>query len=216
MDPANAVDALVRALRADGHLRSARVEDALRSVPRERFLPASDRARAYDDEPVGIGHEQTISAPHMVAIMTEALEPLEGARVLEVGTGSGYQAAILGHLAGPRGSVVSVERVPDLARRARRALADAGIENVEVIEGDGSVGLPGRAPFDRILVAAAAPRIPAPLVGQLAAGGRLLVPVGRRTCELFQVDFDGTRYERSSLGMCAFVPLLGEQGQGPD
>jgi protein-L-isoaspartate(D-aspartate) O-methyltransferase len=205
--------ALVERLRDQGHVRSAKVEAAMRAVPRERFVPPSLVGRSYVDEPLPIGHRQTISAPHMVAIMTEALEPFAGAHILEVGTGSGYQAAILSHLVGPSGAVVSIERLDDLAQNARRTLRDVGADNVTVVAGDGSQGFAASAPYDRILVTAAAPEIPEPLLAQLGATGVIVIPVGGRHCELFRVRKAGKTTTQESLGLCAFVPLLGAHGQ---
>lgn len=182
-------------------------------VRRESFLPDYQQDAAYEDSPLSIGHGQTISAPHMVAIMTEALELRPGQRVLEVGSGSGYQAAVLSRLVGPRGHVVTMERVAELAEGARRALASEGCDNVEVREGDGSLGAPDAAPFDRILVTAAAPRVPPPLLEQLAPDGLLLVPVGERTCDLVRVHRGENGFHSTSLGLCAFVPLVGRHGQ---
>lgn len=207
-------EALVARLRSQGHVKTPLVEEAMRRVPRERFIPTYLTHRAYDDEPLSIGMEQTISAPHMVAIMTEALELSPGMRVLEVGTGSGYQAAVLGAIVGPQGHVVSVERVPVLADRARLALRSVEAHNVEVRVGDGSMGFPMRAPYHRVVVTAAAPDVPPPLLEQLRPDGLLLLPIGTATCELARVRIAASGPERESLGACAFVPLLGAYGQG--
>jgi protein-L-isoaspartate(D-aspartate) O-methyltransferase len=145
------------------------------AVPRERFVPADIAARAYEDTPLPIGGGQTISQPYIVAYMTEALGVRPEHRVLEIGTGSGYQAAVLGRLAR---DVYTIEIVPDLARRATSVLAALGADNVHVRTGDGYAGWPEQAPFDRIMVTAAPERIPQPLIDQLAAGGRLVAPVG--------------------------------------
>ena len=186
-------------------VRDERVRQALLDVPREAFV-ASD---PYADSPQPIGAGQTISAPHMVAIMAEALDVRPGMRVLEVGGGSGYHAAVLARLADP-GVVVSVEYVPELAARARDTLRRLGIANVEVVEGDGSVGHAPRAPYDRISVAAGAPRVPPPLVAQLAAGGQMLIPVGPLDVQtLVRVHADGREEPMMAV---RFVPLLGEHG----
>ena len=153
----------------------ARVLDAMRTVPRERFLPEDAAARAYEDTPLSIGSGQTISQPYIVAYMTEALEVRPSDRVLEIGTGSGYQAAVLGLLAR---EVYTVEIVPELARQAAAVLQELGYANVLVREGDGYAGWPERAPFDRVMVTAAPDEIPQPLIEQLAPGGRLVIPVG--------------------------------------
>ncbi len=152
-----------------------RVLDVMRTVPRERFVPAEAVPRAYDDSPLGIGFGQTISQPYIVAYMTEALAVQPTHRVLEIGTGSGYQAAVLGSLAR---EVYTVEIVAPLAKTASRVLSDLGYANVHVREGDGFAGWPEHAPFDRIMVTAAPDEIPQPLIDQLAPGGRLVIPVG--------------------------------------
>jgi protein-L-isoaspartate(D-aspartate) O-methyltransferase len=153
----------------------ARVLDAMRRVPRERFVPDDATARAYDDTPLAIGFGQTISQPYIVAYMTEALAIQPSHRVLEIGTGSGYQAAVLGLLAR---DVYTVEIVPQLARAASAVLKELGHTNVHVREGDGYAGWVEHAPFDRIMVTAAPDEIPQPLIDQLAPGGRLVIPVG--------------------------------------
>lgn len=179
-----------------------RVLAALAATARERFVPAEERARAWENLPLPIGHGQTISQPLVVAKMLEVLDVRPGDRVLDVGTGSGWHAALLARLGG---AVVSVERRPELAARARDALAGTG---VEVRDGDGSAGWPAGAPFDRINVAAAARRLPETLVDQLAPGGRLVAPVGTRRQELLLVTRgrDGALAEER-LGRVAFVPL---------
>jgi len=163
-----------RQIRGRG-VTDARVLDAMRSVPRERFVPSGARARAYDDTPLSIGSGQTISQPYIVAYMTEALDVRKDHRVLEIGTGSGYQAAVLGVLAR---EVFTMEIVPALARGAVSVLRDLGATNVHVLEGDGYGGWPEHAPFDRIMVTAAPDEIPQPLIAQLAPGGRLVIPIG--------------------------------------
>jgi protein-L-isoaspartate(D-aspartate) O-methyltransferase len=189
-----------------------RVLDAMERVPRELFVPEALRAHAYDDGALPIGHGQTISQPFVVATICALLE-LEGSeRVLDVGTGSGYQTAVLAELAA---EVVTVERVPELAAAARVVLAR--YENVEVRVGDGSVGVSERAPFDAIAVAAAAPAIPQALYAQLAEDGRIVIPRGsRRGQELVLVTRTSEGpIERASIA-CRFVPLLGDEGFGDD
>ena len=161
-------------LRARG-IADKRVLDAMQKVPRHLFVPEEYRSRAYDDSPLPIGHDQTISQPYIVGYMSEALELRPTDRVLEIGTGSGYQAAILGELAG---DVYTIEIVPQLAERARAALEAAGYRNVHVRHGNGYLGWPEAAPFDRIIVTAAPEKIPQALVDQLAVGGIMVVPVG--------------------------------------
>ena len=161
-------------IRARG-VTDPRVLDAMRAVPRERFVPAEQASRAYSDTPLPIGAGQTISQPYIVAYMTEVLQVAPEHRVLEIGTGSGYQAAVLGEIAR---EVYTIEIVPELARRAAGTLRELGYDNVHVREGDGYQGWPEQAPFDRIMVTAAPEEIPQPLIDQLAVGGRLITPVG--------------------------------------
>ena len=190
-------------------IRDERVLAAIAAVPRELFVPEDVRRHAYADRALPIGHDQTISQPYMVAAMLEALE-LEGGRALEVGTGSGYQAAVLAELAD---EVVTIERVPELAERARATLEEAGYGRVEVRVGDGTLGVPERAPYDGIVVAAAAPAVPEALYEQLADGGHLVVPVGTvRDQWLEVVERGATGPERRRTIPCRFVPLLGSEG----
>ena len=180
---------------------------AMESVPRHRFLKQKDRWAAYDDEPIVIGLGQTISQPYMVARMTELLELDATSRVLEVGTGSGYQAAVLAELAA---EVWTLERHPELADRARPLLDDLGYRNVHVLVGDGSLGLPEQAPFDAIIVTAAAPRVPAPLLDQLADGGRFVIPVGDRGVQQLRlIRRRDHEFVETDVLACRFVPLVG-------
>jgi protein-L-isoaspartate(D-aspartate) O-methyltransferase len=191
-------------------IRDDRVLEAMRVVPRERFVPEPLRARAYDDAALPIGAGQTISQPYMVAAICQVLQLRGGELVLDVGTGSGYQAAVLAELAD---EVHTIERVPELAHAARRALAEAGYERVHVHVGDGTLGLPEEAPFDAIAVAAAAPAIPESLYEQLAPFGRLVLPVGSRQGQELQLVVrspEGPATIRSVP--CRFVPLLGAEG----
>lgn len=190
-----------------------RVLAAMGEVPREEFVPAGQRRRAYEDSALPIGEGQTISQPWIVAAICQALELKGGERVLEIGTGSGYSAAVLARLAA---EVVSVERHAALAEEARGALARLGTGNVEVVVGDGSRGLPGRAPFDAIAVHATAPEPPPALLAQLADGGRLVVPVAADGVDLLTVfRRDGEQLRREEIGPCRFVPLVGEGGYSP-
>ena len=201
---------LIQQLRREGRA-GERVLEVMARVPRDVFVPEAQRHLAFADEALPIGWDQTISQPSVVAAMVEALEVQAGHHVLEIGTGSGYQAAVLAELAA---TVVSVERNPWLAREARRALSYLDYGNVEVVEGDGSLGWPARSPYDRLLVAAAAPAVPPPLIEQLAPGGRLVIPVGGRTEQQLVVlakGADGALTERSA-GPVRFVPLLGAYG----
>jgi protein-L-isoaspartate(D-aspartate) O-methyltransferase len=203
-----------RQLRGRG-IRDERVLAAMAALPRDRFVPPDMRSRAYTDDALPIAAGQSISQPWMVARMTELLEPRPGMRVLEVGTGSGYQAAVLARLGC---AVVSVERHRELADSARDRLAELGLGNlVRVVVGDGSAGRAEDAPFDAIVVTAAAPRIPDALPRQLVEGGRLVVPVGpRRRQELILVVRRGDTFERRECGGCVFVPLLGAEGFGEE
>jgi len=191
-----------------------RVLEAMARVPRERFVPEDVRHLAYDDGALPIGSGQTISQPFIVATICQLLELSEDERVLDVGTGSGYQAAVLAELVA---EVVTIERVPALAERARSALVQTGYGEVEVLVGDGSLGVPARAPYDGIAVAAAAPVVPPALYGQLVEGGRLVVPRGGRWGQqlvLVERTKDGPR-ERASVP-CRFVPLVGAEGFAGD
>jgi protein-L-isoaspartate(D-aspartate) O-methyltransferase len=184
------------------------------AVKREDFLPPAIRYAAYADRPQDIGQGQTISAPHMVAIMVEAMRAEEGQRVLEVGGGSGYHAAVMAQIVGPNGHVYAVERLEQLAQRARANLESAGLsERVTVLVGDGSCGWADLAPYDRISVACAAPDVPEPMLRQLKDGGMLLIPVGgRHVQELTRITRVATKFQKEGLGGCIFVPLVGKCG----
>ena len=188
-----------------------KVLQAMSRVPREIFVPEVIRSQAYDDTPLPIGKGQTISAPHMVAIMCDILDLQKGMNILEIGGGSGYHAAIMADIVGPEGHVYSVERVPDLVGQARENLRLAGILNVTVVEGDGSAGLPEHAPYDRISVAATAPAVPEPLKNQLKKGGKLVIPVGAGYQELLLVTRKNGFVVEEKMGV-VFVPLIGEHG----
>ena len=190
---------------------SERVILAMNRVPRELFVPERLRSRAYNDIPLPIGYEQTISAPHMVAIMCDLLDLQEKMSVLEVGGGSGYHAAVMADLVGAQGHIFSIERHPELVAAARKSLNQAGINNVTMIEGDGSIGLLKHAPFDRISVAATAPRIPEPLKQQLKLGGKMVIPVGTAFQELVLVTRKNGFAAEEKMGV-AFVPLIGKEG----
>jgi len=197
-------------LRARG-LDDERVLQAMASLPRHMFVPVPLREQAYEDHAVPIGFNVTISQPFVVGWMTDALDLGGDERVLEVGTGSGYQAAVLGRLAR---EVYTIERVPVLARRARWVLRALGLDNVHVFIGDGSLGLPQHAPYDAILVTAAAPSVPDELLDQLAPGGRMVLPVGGATLQslrLIRRDEDGA-LSVTDRGGVVFVPLVGARG----
>jgi protein-L-isoaspartate(D-aspartate) O-methyltransferase len=204
---------LAAVVRAKG-VCDARLLAALEQVPRASFVPAELEADAYLDRPLPIAHGQVTTQPSLVAVMIEALSLSGNERVLEVGTGVGFQSALLARLAA---FVWSVERWADLAEAARKNLARVGVENVEVVVGDGSEGLPGHAPYDAILVSAAFPSVPAPLDAQLADGGRLVQPIGpggREDVQLFEKRA-GTLALRRSVTAAYFVPLYGSHGFAP-
>jgi protein-L-isoaspartate(D-aspartate) O-methyltransferase len=191
-------------------IRDERVLDAMARVPREEFVPEASRGEAYADAALAIGHGATISQPYMVAAILALLALRGRENVLDVGTGSGYQAALLDELAD---EVVTIERVPELAVSAREALVRTGHGGVEVRVGDGTLGVPERAPFDAIAVAAAAPELPRALYDQLAPAGRIVVPVGRRRAQRLELVVrspEGPAVLRSVP--CRFVPLLGAEG----
>jgi protein-L-isoaspartate(D-aspartate) O-methyltransferase len=191
-------------------VRDPRVLAAMRSVPRHLFLPPEARGAAYADSPVRIGEGQTISQPYIVALMTELLEVSPEDKVLDVGTGSGYQAAILGRLAA---EVHSIERFPSLAEAARTTLADLGYDDIHIYIGDGTLGYSPEAPYDRIIVGAAAPAVPPALKAQLADGGRLVLPVGSRVSQHLEIwDRVGDNFRKKDNIPVIFVPLIGEAG----
>jgi len=200
---------LVETLRRKG-VHDLAVLRAIQMVPRHLFVPESVRHRAYEDSALPIGSGQTISQPWVQARYLELLRLTGKERALEIGTGSGYQTALLGLLCD---SVFSVERIPALAQSARATLEAAGIRNVTVLVGDGTLGWRPFAPYDAILVAAASPEIPAPLIEQLAPGGRLVIPLGNRSAQtLTLVEREGERIRTSTVADVRFVPLLGEFG----
>jgi len=191
-------------------VRDQRVLAAMRWAPREWFLPPHLAADAYSDAPLPIGSGQTISQPYVVALMTERLEPRRTQRILEIGTGSGYQTAILAYLAA-NGKVFTVERLPDLLVEAEERFRRLGLTNIETRLGDGAAGWPEEAPFDAIIVAAAAPRIPEPLTTQLAPGGRLVIPVGDLASQelvILERPRSGAGLLQQHAGGVRFVPLI--------
>jgi protein-L-isoaspartate(D-aspartate) O-methyltransferase len=210
--------AALRARMVERQLRRREIGDervlaAMEAVPRETFVAPGLRGRAYADSALPIGEGQTISQPWIVAAICQALELDGSERVLEVGTGSGYSACVLARLAA---SVISVERRPQLAESARRAIAAVGAANVEVVVGDGSRGLPRRAPFEAIAVHAAAPAPPRTLLEQLGEGGRLVAPIAAGPADVLTVfRRRGDELTGSRIGPCRFVPLLGEEGFSP-
>jgi protein-L-isoaspartate(D-aspartate) O-methyltransferase len=191
-------------------IKDPRVIAAMKKVPRHLFVSESLRSQAYEDHPLPIEEKQTISQPYIVALMTEALQLKGHEKVLEIGTGSGYQTAILAELAD---KVFTIERIPLLAEKARKRLEELGCKNIVYRIGDGTLGWPEEAPFDGILVSAAAPSIPQPLIDQLAMGGRLIIPVGDRLSqELVLVERVPEGIRKSFLGGVRFVDLIGKWG----
>ena len=201
-----------RQLRRRG-IRDERVLTAMAEVPREHFVPDQVRQSAYNDSALPIGHEQTISQPWVVAAICEALRLDGDESLLEIGTGSGYSAAVLARLAR---SVISIERVPELGELARRRLEELGTENVEVIVGDGSRGHPEGAPYDAIAVHAATPEAPHSLLAELATDGRLVVPIATGSADLLTAFVkENGDLRQETIGPCRFVPLIGAEGFSP-
>jgi len=203
----------------EGYLTDQYVIEALKRVPREEFVPENLRKYAYLDQPLPIGYGQTISAIHMVAIMTNELKPRPGDKVLEIGTGSGYQAAVLVEIVakmdpGKKGYVVTIERIPELAEFARRNLERTGyIDYVKIIVGDGTLGYQPDAPYDKIIVTAGAPDVPEPLIQQLKNRGRMVIPIGNRFIQrLLIVDKTENGLSKKWGIECMFVPLIGKYG----
>ena len=216
IDFAKLRDSMVDLQIARRGVRSHLVLDAMRTVPREAFLPEPLREFAYEDAPLPIAEGQTISQPYIVALMTDALALEGGEKVLEIGTGSGYAAAILSRIAR---NVYTVERIGQLAEKAAAALADLGYGNVHVLHADGTRGWPDHAPYDAIVVAAGGPEVPESLKTQLKIGGRLVIPVGadRRVQELLRViRISEDQYKTEDIADVCFVPLVGEEGWTPE
>lgn len=208
---------LVSSLKREGYIRSSLVEQAFLSVPREMFVPEEFRRHSYEDTALPIGWGQTISAPSMIAIMLERLSLGPGQAVLEIGTGSGYNACLLAHMAGAK-NVVSVERIGKLYERARDIIQKGPYRDMKLVLSDGTLGYGPRAPYDRIIVTAAAPSFPASLVSQLKVGGRIAAPVGRIEGPQHLIIgtklVDGTLERRVDIA-CIFVPLVGKEGFSP-
>jgi len=189
------------------------VAEAMKKVPRELFVHPDYAKASYSDTPLPIGLGQTISAPSIVAFMSKSLDVQDGMKMLEIGSGSGYQAAILAVLVGDSGCIYTVERIPELIALAKGNVEKLGLTNIKFIEGDGTKGYPQEAPYDRIIVTAASPSIPQPLIDQLADGGKLLIPVGSRMFQDLELVVKvGKEVETSNLMPVVFVPLIGEFG----
>ncbi len=215
---------LIERLELEGVIRSEKVKKAMLKVPREEFVLPEYRKYAYIDSPLPILKGQTISAPHMVALMCEIADLEVGHRVLEIGTGSGYHAAVIAEIIAPKdslekGHVYTIERIPELAEFAIKNLRKAGYaDRVTVIVGDGTLGYSKEAPYDRIIVTAAAPKPPKPLLDQLKVGGKLIIPIGSRYLQhLYVIEKKGrNEFVRESITPCVFVPLVGEHGWEED
>lgn len=205
---------LLAQLEEQGYLTDPRLEEAMLAVPRHLFVPLELRAAAYEDRPLPIGFGQTVSAPHMVAMMSSALQLQEGQKVLEIGTGVGYHAAVVAKIVGPSGKVHSVEFLPELVELARRNLKSAKI-NVSVHEGDGALGWQKEAPFDAIYVTCAIPDVPLSLAQQLKDGGHFVAPVGVTRCQLMAGRKHDGMLELDDLGPCLFVNAQGDLGKQP-
>lgn len=205
---------LIEKLIKEGYLKSEKVINAMRSIPREIFVPERQKKFAYEDIPLDIGYGQTISAPHMVAIMLEALDLDEKSRVLEIGTGSGYHASVASRIA-KNGRIFTIERIKELAEKARENFKILKIKNIVSIIGDGSAGLPEYAPYTHIYVTCSSPSIPHALIKQLDKGGKLLIPVGRVYGDLWLVEKKNGIIKKN-LGGCAFVPMIGKEGYNED
>lgn len=202
---------LVRHLVRSGHISKPEIVKAMENVCRHLFVPENVQKYAYEDCPLEIGLDQTISAPHMVGIMVESLDIRAGQKILEIGTGLGYHSAIVSSVLGESGHVYTIECHPELAVSAKEKLKD--YQNVTVIVGDGSKGLKEYAPYDRIFVTCAAPDIPEPLIEQLKENGKLLIPVGERFMQdLILLEKKNNKISKRNLGGCVFVPLVGECG----
>jgi protein-L-isoaspartate(D-aspartate) O-methyltransferase len=203
---------LVNYLKKQGRIKSSEVENAFLEIPRELFVPEFLKKHAYADTPLQIGEGQTISAPHMVAIMCEELDLKQNQKILEIGAGSGYHAAIVSKIIGKEGHVYSIERIQSLSDNAKENIQKANIKNVTVETGDGSEGLEKYAPYDRIYVTCAAPDIPEPLIEQLKDPGKMLIPVGDMICTLYLIEKKNGIIKKYNHGGCAFVPLRGKYG----
>lgn len=216
MTPKTGIEEIILSWKHEKLIKDEKVIEAFRHINREFFVLPHLKEEAYLDVPLPIGHGQTISQPTTIAIMTENLELENGMKVLEVGTGSGYQSALIGHIIGKRGHVFTTELIQDLANSAKQALKKAGIENVTVIESDGSMGYSQEAPYDRIIVTAACPEIPQELIKQLKKNGIMILPVGsleaQKMLKIRKIDEEGKLLDVKNLGDFVFVPLRGKYG----
>lgn len=206
---------LVQRLEREGYIESSEIYEAFMEVPREKFVPSNLKENAHIDRPLSIGQGQTISAPSMIAIMLEALEPKPGHKILEIGAGSGYNAALLGEIVGEEGDVYTIERLESVAETGRKNLDKTGYGRIKVIIGDGTEGYQEESPWDRILVTACAKEVPDPLLEQLKIGGKLAAPVGNHYMSQTLLEIEKTGENETKIhrnGGCAFVPLIGKYG----
>jgi len=206
---------LVEKLYNQGYIKTEKVKEAMLKVPREEFMPLENSSYAYLDRPFPIGKGQTISAPHMVAIIAEKLELTDGMNILEIGTGFGYNAAVVAEIVGKEGHVYTIERIPALVEKSKENLNKTGYsDRVTVIEGDGTIGYPDKAPYDRVYGTASAPKIPEPLKEQLKIGGKLIIPMGsdyyQELVSVMRISHD--KYHTHNLGGVVFVPMIGKHG----
>jgi len=211
------IERIIESWKSENLIEDKNVIEAFRKIKRENFIPENLKEEAYVDMPLDIGYGQTISQPTTVAIMTQALDLKKGMKVLEIGTGSGYQASIIGQIIGKTGHVYSVERIHELISYAKHNIKKTGLKNITVIESDGSLGYANKAPYDRIIVTAACPEIPQELLKQLKQKGILVVPVGsepysQRMLRIEKLDKLGKKYNEKNLGDFIFVPLRGKYG----
>ena len=210
---------LVEKLYNQGYIKTEKVKEAMLKVPREEFMPLENSSYAYLDRPFPIGKGQTISAPHMVAIIAEKLELTDGMNILEIGTGFGYNAAVVAEIVGKKGHIYTIERIPALVEKSKENLNKTGYcDRVTVIEGDGTVGYPDKAPYDRVYGTASAPKIPEPLKEQLKIGGKLIIPMGsdyyQELVSVMRISHD--EYQTQNLGGVVFVPMIGKHGWPED
>jgi protein-L-isoaspartate(D-aspartate) O-methyltransferase len=207
---------MVNRLLESGYIKTDKVREAMEAVPREEFVPKSNRSYAYLDRPLPIGKGQTISAPHMVSMICEMLELKEGLKILEIGSGFGYNAAVVAQIIGKKGHLYSIERISALADIARENLKRTGLgDNITIIVGDGTKGYKKEAPYDRIYGTASAPSVPEPLKEQLKIGGIMLIPVGEQQYfqDLVSIKRKSEdKFDRKNLGGVAFVPMIGKHG----
>lgn len=205
---------LVKQLETFGYIKSRKVKEAMLKVPRHKFLPPSLENESYLDSPLSIGFGQTISAPHMVAMMLELLEVQKGHKILEIGTGSGYHAALLAELVGDNGTVITIERIQELAEFATDNLRKTGyIKNVVILHGDGSKGVPNYAPYDGILVTCGAPEVPEELKSQITNTGIIVIPIGAKYFQTLTIlKKKNDKFETITEGECMFVPMVGDKG----